>query len=145
MSEPEDSKALRNAGDFFTHCRRRYGLAPEEALGLLAFVDAEAMKTGVEAGATFTSYDDALEFIEESLTLRSGRILRPATGQADLAEALDDAERKAWDGLKEFRFDEYAHWAEVWASLAKISGEPWKNPFGVVAALGRTHGKRGSG
>ena len=130
----QDVQDVRNAGDLFTQCRRRYGLLPEEVLGLLGVANAEEL----EAGGWF----EALERVDARLTLPSGRILRPASGQADLREALEEAERKAWESLDEHRFAEFAHWAEVWAQLAKISGEKWTNPFGAVAAVGRKRRSR---
>jgi hypothetical protein len=83
----------------------------------------------------------ALERIEGLLTLASGRMLCPAIGRADQAEALAAMEEKAWTSLRQYRFAEFAHYAELWASLARASGERWRNPFSKVAAVGRKHRK----
>ena len=137
-SEPstEAPRGLRNTGDLFTQCRHRYGLTPEEVLGLIGVADAEGLADGVDL-------EEALALIEQRVMLRSGRMLRPAAGWTALVKKLDEAERRAWASLREFRFQEFGHWAEVWASLARISGEGRKNPFGAVAAVGRNQGKRG--
>jgi hypothetical protein len=110
---------------------------PAETLGLLGV--AEIKEVLGPDGAS----EHALGRIEGILTLASGRVLRPATGRADLAEALASSEEKAWASLRQYRFAEFAHWAEVWASLAKARGEIWRNPFSEVAAVGRKHRKTG--
>ena len=132
------SKPVGNAGELFTQCQHQYGLAPEDVLGLLGIANTDELS---EQG----DYDQALARIEELLTLRSGQMLWPANGHASLVESLEQAERKAWRSLRRYRFQEFAHYAELWARLAKISGKSWKNPFGAVAALGRTHDKGRAG
>ena len=129
-------KTPTNPGEFFVHCRRRYGLAPTETLGLLGVADTNDFED-------LGGFEEALMRIEKALTLSSGRTLWPAAGHADLAEALDEAEKRAWAGLRNFRFHEFAHWAEVWASVAKISGQPIKNPFGTMASMGSKRNRGG--
>ena len=55
----------------------------------------------------------------------------------DLPRLLDEVEAKAWKALRHCRFMEFAHYAELWASLHRISGEKRKNPFSRLAAAGR--------
>ena len=126
----DDPKPLKNAGELFTQCRRQYGLTPEEVLGLLRLDNADMIGPRV-------SYEELLDQVKQLLTLQSGRILQPAVGHADLVKAVEDAERKAWQSLKDLRFQEFGHWAEIWATLVRVSGETRRNPFGTVAALGR--------
>ena len=129
----------KHSGELFTRCRRQYGLTPEEVLGLLEVADADALLS------YFADYGEVLELIEHRLVLRGGRELRPEASQAALEKEIERAERRGWDAAKRFRFQELGHWAEMWASLAKISGKPRRNPFAAVAALGRTRGHRGEG
>ena len=56
------------------------------------------------------------------------------TDPGDLAQLLDQTEAKAWRALRHYRFAEFAHYAELWASLHRISGEKRKNPFRAVVA-----------
>jgi len=136
MAEGISKATLRSAAaELFTECRRRWGLLPEETLGLLGVNEVE------EALDSDATSGPALGRIEGLLTLASGRVLRPATGRADLEEVLATVEAKAWASLRQLRFAEFGHWAELWASLAKASGEAWRNPFSEVAAVGRKHRK----
>lgn len=57
--------------------------------------------------------------------------------QAALSELMDEHEAKALNALVHFRFQEFGHQAELWASLHKISGQKRTNPFQPVATLGR--------
>jgi hypothetical protein len=107
---------------------------PEETLGLLDVAEIEEVRRW-DPGAC----QRALERIEGLLTLASGRVLRPASDQADMGGILGTVEGRAWASLRQFRFAEFGHWAELWASLAKASGETWRNPFSEVAAVGRKH------
>ncbi len=58
----------------------------------------------------------------------------------DMAGLLDDTEAKAWKALRRHRFMEFAHYAELWASLHRISGEKRKVPFSAVWKAGRRGG-----
>ena len=139
MSDPD----LQDAGQLFTRCHDRYGLTPEEVLGLLAFRDVDALKAGVGSGCTFHNYARVFEKIGRSLTLSSGRILEPRTDHRNLLiEALDEAEAKAWASLKGYRLQAFGHWSEIWASLARIMGDNRRNPFGAIVSLGRREERR---
>ena len=139
VQQPEQPP--RNAGELYTQCRRRFGLMPEEVVGLLGFSKAAEMRSNIGPGvAPFANYEEAWAAIESRLTLPSGRILR---AEPSLDKALAYAERKAWHALAANRNQEYGHWAEMWATLAKISGKALKNPFTAVAALGRAHRQQG--
>ena len=59
----------------------------------------------------------------------------------DLSQLLDQTAAEAWKALRHHRFQEFAHKAELWAALHKISGEKRKNPFSVVVAVARRHKK----
>ena len=50
-------------------------------------------------------------------------------------ETLDGIEEKAWDALIHFRFAQFAHQAELWAALHKLSGAKRRNPFEPVARV----------
>jgi len=56
-----------------------------------------------------------------------------------ISQLLDQTEAKAWKALRRYRFLEFAHQAELWAALHRISGEKRSNPFQAVAAVGRNH------
>ena len=66
--------------------------------------------------------------------------LKGHTGEPELialGELLDNTEEKAWKALRHGCFMEFAHYAELWASLHRISGEKRKNPFSRLAAAAR--------
>ena len=48
-----------------------------------------------------------------------------------LEEALNEAEKKAWDSLARYKFQMFGYWASIWVHLNRISGlkrpNPWKD------------------
>ena len=60
----------------------------------------------------------------------------------DLRQFMAETEEKAWNALRRYRFMEFAHQAELWASLHKLSGEKRRNPFGAVSRVGRNAGRK---
>ena len=128
-------RPLKNTGDLFTRCKQRFGLLPEEVIGILGLTDPEALQA-------HRDFDQLLGVVEEHLRLCSGRVLMPGSGLDDLAEAIAKAESRAWGSLAKYRFQEFGHYAELWASLVKVSGKQLKNPFAPAASVGRLHRKR---
>ena len=124
---------IKHAGDLFTLCRRQYGLTPEEVLGILGLPDVEALKEDADG-----DYVMAQGIVHRRLNLESGRVLRPEAGVGVLEEELALAEQRAWENLRKYRFQEFGHWAEVWATLSRIIGKRRPNPFAaVIAAMGK--------
>lgn len=133
---PKGHRPVRDAGDLFTRCQQQFGLFPDEVMWLLGVWDAKALQAHGD-------YDEIWAMVERRLELHSGRVLRPAAKDDGLAAAMADAERRAWESLAKYRFQKFGHYAELWASLAKVSGKSLRNPFAVVASVGRRQGKRG--
>jgi hypothetical protein len=59
-----------------------------------------------------------------------------AACQRLLAE-LEQAERKAWDSLCRYKFQQFGYWAAVWVHLNRVIGENRPNPFKVVVEQAR--------
>lgn len=123
-----DAKPIKNAGELFTHARRRWGIEPEEVLGILGVPPGSAPRA--DPGNLETAYRN----LEGILELRSGRVLRPEAG---LGPALDEAEGKAWDALARYKFQMFGHWASVWVHLNRVGKAGRRNPFAGVVKLGR--------
>lgn len=136
--ETQAPRPVRNPGDLFTRCRKRWGLEPEEVLGLLG-----AQVTGTEEGNhVYTlggmDLDQALARVEAHLTLRSGRVLKP---EESISGWLDELERRAWENLAKYNFLEFGHLASAWVALNRITGANRRYPFGSAVALGRERAK----
>ena len=42
---------------------------------------------------------------------------------------LDEAEAKAWEALRRYKFQMFGYWAAIWVHLNRISGERRPNPW----------------
>ena len=62
--------------------------------------------------------------------------LRAATGSA-LAVHLDEAETKAWDSLRRYKFMQFGYWAAIWVHLNQVSGEKRGNPWRRIVLAAR--------
>ena len=120
---------IRNTGDLFTRCRRRWGLTPEEVRGILGVpADTEPSDYRRALGDLDKAYRD----LESVLEMRSGRVLR---AEAGLLPALDEAEQKAWQALARYKFQMFGYWVSIWVHLNRLSGLRRPNPFTVAVAL----------
>jgi len=135
---PEETSApkpIRNTGDLFTRCHRRWGLTPEEVLGILRVsADTEQAQIGQALGDLDKAYRD----MDGLLEMRSGRVLR---AEAGLLPALDEAETKAWQSLARYKFQMFGYWAGIWVHLNRLSGARRPNPFTVAVALAKAQRK----
>lgn len=56
-----------------------------------------------------------------------------------VAAHMDEAEAKAWDSLRRYKFMQFGYWAAIWVHLNRLSGlkrgNPWKRI--VLAARDR--------
>ncbi|MGB9903069.1 MAG: hypothetical protein ACPLQO_00185 [Desulfotomaculales bacterium] len=64
-----------------------------------------------------------------------------------LLTELDEAENKAWDALRRYKFQMFGYWAAIWVHLNRIGGfnrpNPWKGL--VMAARERNSGGGAAG
>ena len=51
------------------------------------------------------------------------------------AQALAEAERKAWDSLRHCEFQSFGWWASTWTHLNHIGGFYHPSPFGPLSAV----------
>ena len=125
----------RNLGDLFTQCRGRFGITPDEVAVLLGARNTSELAEREDLAVLLA---EGLEMVERQLTLASGRVLRRHEGVGDLDEALGWAER-VWRALQAYRFAEFGHWAEMWASLHKQARQRGtrRNPFEAIVSLAR--------
>lgn len=54
-----------------------------------------------------------------------------------LAE-LDQAEKKAWDALRRYKFLMFGYWAAWWVKLNRLAGTKRPNPWLRLVQLART-------
>jgi len=59
--------------------------------------------------------------------------------KVDLAEAIEEAETKAWEALARYKFHTFGYWSAIWVHLNRISGEkrpnPWKNLVDIAKKI----------
>ena len=59
--------------------------------------------------------------------------------KVDLAEAIEEAETKAWEALARYKFHMFGYWSAIWVHLNIISGEkrpnPWKNLVDIAKKI----------
>lgn len=67
--------------------------------------------------------------------LTDRRLLGPRADQ--LANALDEAHRKAWVSLSRYKFVMFGYWAGVWVELNRASGFSHPNPFSKLVQEAR--------
>ena len=120
-----ESRPIRDQGDLFTRCHRRWGLEPDEVLALLGLP---------RGGGYLGDFSDAYRRLEAMLELRSGRVLRP---EASLLAGLDEAERKAWRSLAEYKFQRFGYWASIWVHLNRVSKAGRRDPFAMLVREAR--------
>jgi len=46
-----------------------------------------------------------------------------------LRHELNEAERKAWDSLRRYKFQMFGYWAAIWVHLNRVGGFKRPNPF----------------
>ena len=51
------------------------------------------------------------------------------------AQALTDAEEKAWKSLAGYKFEMFGYWASKWVSLNKLDDVKRPNPFEAAVKL----------
>ena len=133
-SDGEGDRMSNKAGELFAECRRKYGLEPEEVLGLLGYTG-EAKLFEVREG---DDYQGHFNRIGQLLHLASSRVLRPAGSIGALEVELDRAEHLALEAAAAMRFPDFGHWAGVWASINSAIGKPYRtSPFSGIASLAR--------
>lgn len=57
--------------------------------------------------------------------------------ETKLADAMTEAEHKAWDSLARYKFQMFGYWAAIWVHLNRISGAKRSNPFRLLVANAR--------
>jgi len=72
--------------------------------------------------------------IDPAATPGVGKMLNWAN--VNLADALYEAEVKAWDALSRYKFNMFGYWSAIWVHLNHLSGwklpNPWKKLVGVA-------------
>lgn len=61
--------------------------------------------------------------------------LRAALVQEALAEALAEAEHKAWNSLSRYKFQMFGYWAAIWVHLNRIGDCRQPNPWAELVRL----------
>lgn len=56
---------------------------------------------------------------------------------AELLQALDVAEAKAWEALARYKFQMFGYWAAIWVHLNRIGGSRRANPWANLVTLAR--------
>ena len=54
-----------------------------------------------------------------------------------LEEALNQAERKAWDSLARYKFQMFGYWAAIWVHLNRVGDFKRSNPFADLVMSAR--------
>lgn len=61
------------------------------------------------------------------------------TTEQRLLADLDEAETKAWDSLRRYKFQMFGYWAAIWVHLNRVGGfkrpNPWKRLVKVAREL----------
>ena len=60
-----------------------------------------------------------------------------------IEKEMAEAEKKAIDSLKRYKFMMFGYWAGVWVHLNRISGLKQPSPFKGLVQLARKGGQRG--
>lgn len=58
----------------------------------------------------------------------------------DIEKEIAEAEKKAFDSLKRYKFVMFGYWAGVWVHLNRVSGLNKANPFKNLVLLAKKGG-----
>lgn len=50
---------------------------------------------------------------------------------------MEEAERKAWDSLRRYKFQMFGYWAAIWIHLNRIEGKKRPNPWSSLVKQAR--------
>ena len=50
---------------------------------------------------------------------------------------LDEAEAKAWDALRRYKFMNFGYWAAIWVHFNRVGSKRRPNPFAPIVRLAR--------
>lgn len=65
--------------------------------------------------------------IDVAVTPQVGKMLNWAN--VSMADALYEAEVKAWDSLSRYKFNMFGYWSAIWVHLNRLSGWKLRNPW----------------
>ena len=54
-----------------------------------------------------------------------------------LLDDLEEAERKAWDSLKRYKFQMFGYWAAIWVHLNRVGDFKQPNPWSGLVKTAR--------
>lgn len=57
-----------------------------------------------------------------------------------LRAELDEAEAKAWESLRRYKFQMFGYWAAIWVHLNRVGGFKRANPWRSLVRAARAEG-----
>ncbi len=67
---------------------------------------------------------------------QAGRSFAPPACSA-MSGHLNEAEAKAWDSLRRYKFMQFGYWAAIWVHLNRVSGLKRGNPWKCIVQAAR--------
>jgi hypothetical protein len=62
--------------------------------------------------------------------------------EQELRAHMEEAERKAWDSLRRYKFQMFGYWAAIWVHLNRVGGFRAPNPFREIVKSAKERAPR---